>query len=399
MTHQRRTRRPGFTLAELLIAIALVAIVLGIAWKVRQYRRDGKREIETLAISADGTRLMAAYNNSSVQAWRLPDGKCVASISRHEPWSEIAFSPDGKTFAWCYYAGLPGKQEALEVRDMATDSVIREVPTGELSKMAISPDGQWLAITEVGSRKVRLVSINDADTPEEDFGKLVSSKLDRLGLTPQFSDDGRYVYYVDYNPLLGGNLSRWTVDSKVVKRKSLVTSLFWGNGIGPSAFTVSPDGNEIVIAGFEFADLEGRDAKPVLWRLRGDSLSYRESSNLAGNIDAPETWPNSVRYFEAGKSLAVLTDDLKILDAATLEVKRSIAMSRPGTVLAANSQGQQLVVADEDSIFLYDGDKLRKLIRYRPSLAGAYLLGVVFFVVIVSWGVIRWRRSRRAMIA
>jgi hypothetical protein len=65
-------RMPRFTLLQLLLASALVALVLGLFTSV--WRAGSVNEIRSLHFSPSGQLLAAHYESGAIQIWRLVEG-------------------------------------------------------------------------------------------------------------------------------------------------------------------------------------------------------------------------------------------------------------------------------------------------------------------------------------
>src|SRR5262245_2411164 len=92
-------RRSAYTLAELMLLVALAAILVAIFIDIR--RRLGSKElmIRAISLSADGERMAAELTDDSLRVWEASNGKSVATLDPGGAQLETVLSPDGKTVA------------------------------------------------------------------------------------------------------------------------------------------------------------------------------------------------------------------------------------------------------------------------------------------------------------
>jgi prepilin-type N-terminal cleavage/methylation domain-containing protein len=387
MNDARATRRAGFSLGELLVVIALVAVLAAFVLKVKQDFANAGRSAQSLVFSSDGKRLLAAFNDGSVQAWDLADGRRIASYPPPQDnlyYYEIALSPDGRTVARCYEAPARFK---VELRDLNSGNLSRQINVGiHLCGMAFSLDGKQLALAESSVNKLRFINVDDSDIPEIEVAPLnADSSGGLLQAGPSFSADGRFVYYIEP----GGELVRWNLTTHQAERKDFKAEL--GGPLRINTFAVSPNGTSIVLNG-----AIGTPTKPIgipmLWMVKADGLT------LVGNRIS-SGFATGVAFFDSGKSLAVLADDLEILDAETFQSKKKVPLQNGGMgmALAASADGKLLAIADFDSIYLYDGNSLRKFVEYRSSISFLPLV-IVFGVFVFLLLILRLRSKTRVCV-
>jgi WD40 repeat protein len=110
---------------------------------LKTFTLSDPREIRGVALSPDGKTLAAGVRYGKVQVWEVATGKVTASLDGHDgdAWS-VCFTPDGKSPVsgggdW----GNPGSVKLWTTwKARATLAVPSEVLC-----VAVSPDGRWLA--------------------------------------------------------------------------------------------------------------------------------------------------------------------------------------------------------------------------------------------------------------
>jgi len=105
----------------------------------------------------------------------------------------------------------------------------------------------------------------------------------------------------------------------------------------------------------------------------------------------------SVAYVDSGKALAILSNyGIEIWATETQTQRKSVSSEQYFTHMAASADRRVLAVADTDSIYLLEGDKLRKIVDLQPAASNLVFLFVGFVVVFGMWATMRRRRTSRA---
>src|SRR5262245_4721569 len=74
------SKRPGYTLAELMVLVALAAIAIAMAVEIGPRSTNRGRWINGLSVSDDGARVVATFVDGTVAAWETASGAKVASL-------------------------------------------------------------------------------------------------------------------------------------------------------------------------------------------------------------------------------------------------------------------------------------------------------------------------------
>jgi serine/threonine-protein kinase len=157
-----------------------------------------------------------------------------------------SFSPDG---AWVYFTQTPegGRPDMFRVQVGEARVVEQVLPDeGPIKRMtpALSPDGALLAFSSTIGGDTGLYL---ARAP--DFAQRVRASK-HLGMRPQWSGDGRFLFYIDFQ-----NLHRVEVTREPVLRVSEPEIV--ATNIAGAAFRVAPSGQGVYMC----APPDGRDAR------------------------------------------------------------------------------------------------------------------------------------------
>ena len=237
--------------------------------------RGHRDEIDSVAFSPDGTRLVSASDDATLKMWdisRWQEIETLEPITIRMPsrLDAVAFSPDGNILA-----ATAGRDVNLldivnwtEIARLAHDAWVRA--------LAFSPDGQFLAAGDDGG----LVTIWDVQQRD------VIAKLQgdmHIVYAVVFSPDGRTLASAGVE----GQIKLWTTSDG-----SLLGTLEndWGGTVFSLDFT--PDGKVLASVGYETVRL---------WSVE----SGEEITALTGHSG----WVNAVAFSPDGKTLASGGDD------------------------------------------------------------------------------------------
>jgi WD40 repeat protein len=410
--------RIRFTIVDLLMVVAVSAVVAGMVAKVKQDRSNKWLEIYSMAISSDGNRIAAAFADRRVKAWNLADGTPIASLP---PLDDLTFegaaiSPDGRTIARAYRTHPDSTRidETLEIRDLDTGRELLRRNFVDLEEFLFSTDGKRLAIKTSDGISGGWLFIDPHDSTASDVFVRPPAGWD-FGLTAHYfylrdltaPTNLDLLYTVDHN-----HLSQWDVvtgrarqrefqsvdvvreAAKIAEEPEDPDEPFYPDGpvstVAPLIsylLSVSPDGKRIAVGRHD--EIVDGKADTI--------IEFIDPATLATIREAPlptteeRLW--SMDYCNGGKSLAFTGNSVTIVNAETFENEKefSIPLSSP----TVGPDGKLLAMHDEESIYLYDGATLRKFVDFRPTTVGMFWLVIGLVIVLAGWGMIRWRRSVR----
>jgi WD40 repeat protein len=377
-------RRASFTLGELLVAIAIVAIVAGIVITLRQEIKNAGRTIDSMVFSMDGARLVAAFSDGSVEAWSLKNGKRVGHLLPLKDFVGAVIAADGNTVARIQ-SDFSAPSGVIQISDLASknEDVLLTFDDANHA-IQLSSNGKLLAIADQAGNRLIVVDINDLDKQESILTPLQLNNPNlSLAYWPEelrFSRDGQTVYYIRS----GHDFVKWNLKTEQAVRYN------FPNSKGPPAvwqppLAISPDGNSIAVVGSE--STLGNPLRYFVGRLSASDLSFINRG------EAGEDYIFGIEFSASGKTLAVLRSDLTILDAETLAITKQIQLESRAVILAASSAAELFAASDGNSIYLYDGSQLRKFVEFSSDSGGLIWLLTAFCVAIALFGIMRQKRK------
>ncbi len=201
---------------------------------------DARTVVYSEQTSPTSTRIMIAPTDTSTPPRVLVEREGATALL------PSSFSPDG---AWLYFtATLQGSLPDLYRVQVASPGEFQRVlpDEGRIKRMspALSPDGALLAFTSTIGGDTGLYL---ARAP--DFAQRVRASK-RLGMRPQWSADGRFLFYIDFENLHRVEVTREPTLS--VSEPQVVAA-----NIANSAFRVAPSGTGVYLC----SPPGGRDAR------------------------------------------------------------------------------------------------------------------------------------------
>lgn len=112
---------------------------------LRRVLTGHRRQVQTVAISPDGTWIATGSEDATVRIWDPESGGCISTLTGHTDFVEsIAIAPDGTWIA------TTSADQTVRIWDRATGSCITTLTghRGGVTSVAISPDGTWMATGE-----------------------------------------------------------------------------------------------------------------------------------------------------------------------------------------------------------------------------------------------------------
>ncbi len=214
-----------------------------VTWSVsghKQRQFSGSGWVVALAFSRDGKRLAGLQQGSGARVWDVATGKVVFEHDANTQGSQVAFSPDGRRFAW--------SDEGQEARRHEPRSV--ELATGALSPSLERHDGVVMALAFTADDQ-RLISGSD-DATARIWNVADGAALARM---PSAASDGAtsnvaMVALAPDGTIATGSrdstIRLWSSDGKhLVRSFKLVADPSKAPWIPALAFT--PDGRQLVI--------------------------------------------------------------------------------------------------------------------------------------------------------
>ena len=116
-------------------------------------------QVNGVAVSPDGTRLVTGSSDGTAKIWALPSGRKLLTLTGHAGavW-DVAFSPDGREVA------TAGEDTTTRLWDAATGRELLKLtgPTFALRRVAFSPDGRRLATASAdGNVRVYILPLDE----------------------------------------------------------------------------------------------------------------------------------------------------------------------------------------------------------------------------------------------
>jgi WD40 repeat protein len=385
--------RRGYTLAELMLLVALAAILVAIFIDVRRQFSVYNRWIASISLSADGRRVAAEMMDGSVRVWDTATGETVGSLGPFGApvyMNALALSSDGTLIA-----RSRGDVLALEVFDLKSGTRLLNRQLGVVGGLAFSADGKRLAYQLDGAAKdLGIVNLDDSRSADATAGASTSAMYGECVLM-SFSPDQESLWVVRGI----GEFATWDLAGGQATCTSLVPQT--KNAVHYDSAALSPTGNQMAVARSEYATATTatgaiQSISKVSSRSLVDVLDPRNPNSTRQILDSPDT-VSSIAYVDSGKSLAILyRDRVELWDPQTLTLQKSAAFEQAFDHVAASPDGRAVTLSEQESIYLLEGNKLRKIVDLQPATSNLVFLFVAFLVVFAIWATIRRRRTARA---
>lgn len=155
--------------------------------------------VNQVDFSSDGKHLISANGDASIKIWEVATGKELFSIKPDaERVTDVAFDPKRRFFA------TVGFGQKVRVWDIVTKKKLAELDadgyagSGGLIHVAVSPDGQWLAVGEDGFT-ARVYRSSDWKNVHTFNSSTLHSSCGGCYTDVQFSTDSRYLIKASNN--------------------------------------------------------------------------------------------------------------------------------------------------------------------------------------------------------
>jgi eukaryotic-like serine/threonine-protein kinase len=343
------------------------------------------RQVDSLAFSADGKRIVSGNNDGTLSVFDIDSGREVLSLRGHSGSVRgVAFSPDGKQIASGSWDKVK-TWDATSAQGTLTINLQLPEPGGWEQTVAFSPDGRSLV---TGNRK----SLKVIDTAT---GREIRA-LDDGGCPAAFSPDGKTVAGRSTGP---DTIFVWDARSG---RKVLQLCEELREHLGVASLAYHPDGKRIASG--------GGDGSVIIWdaatRPRSDLLGAFSEALLgpasgrplltvkAGSVKAtprtsPLSWaPESVKvlfdtYEAVGQIVAFspLGDRIatRALDPKTIKLWDATTGKELGTLkghknnvlsVAFHPDGKQIVSGSDDkTLKVWDATTCNELLTLKGHSA------------------------------
>ena len=185
--------------------------------------------VNQLDFSSDGKHLISANGDASIKIWEVATGKELFSIKPDaERVTDVAFDPKGRFFVTVGFGQKVQVWDATTKKKLAEMNADGYAGSGGLIYVAVSPNGEWLAVGEDGFTANVYQSTDWKKVHTFNFSTLHSS-CGGCYTDVQFSSDSRYLIkasnndaFVKYDLSTGALVT--TYAAKVENLRSVSTS-------------------------------------------------------------------------------------------------------------------------------------------------------------------------------
>ena len=145
-------------------------------YKEKEFDKGHREGVFTAAFSPDGKSIVSGSSDRSIKVWNVADGSVVRELVNpnlkpvgwpiaHPGWVySLRFLPDGRLVS---VGGAPRNHGFLATWDVKQGKMLtaEELPLGAFYSVAVSPDGQFLAVGAAGGLSAKEVSSYILKTP------------------------------------------------------------------------------------------------------------------------------------------------------------------------------------------------------------------------------------------
>ena len=309
-------------------------------------------DVNSVAFSPDGTRIVTASDDNTARVWDALTGKELATLIGHESKvTSAAFSPDGTRIVTATGDFLSNSDKTARVWDAATGKELATLigHEGDVNSVAFSPDGTHI-VTASNDKTAR---VWDAATGKE-LAMLYGDDYSWVN-SATFSPDGTRIVTAS-GQVLSGFVNRARVwDAATGEALATLT----GHESWVHSAMFSPDGTRIVTA--------SSDKTARVW----DAATGKELATLTGHeseVTSAAFSPDGTRIITASRD-----NTARVWDAATGQEVATLS-GHEGEVNSAafSPDGTRIITASDDTTALVwdaaTGEGLAMLIGHENSV-------------------------------
>ena len=136
--------------APAAIAPISTDVELKASFQIPQAERKGISHTPAVVFTKDGTRLLTATSSNEIAVFEVPSRKLLQRIRFPEVGSEgVAIDRSGRLAVWAL------KDGGVAVMDLKTEEIIARDPALRVTRVAVSPEGTHVALSEKESIQIR----------------------------------------------------------------------------------------------------------------------------------------------------------------------------------------------------------------------------------------------------
>jgi WD40 repeat protein len=369
--------------------VAVLAVLTAIVVTLKRRREPTiVNTVRQLAISVDGSRVVAAMRDGSVDAWRVESQHRVASLPPfrgEDRLAAAAISPDGRTIVRVRAEveidvdGFSSGDCFFEVVSMDSGTLLNREKAYYLEPMAYSADGRRLIVCDYIKNEWQQIDPRKTTASAAKCGPVNPNKQSGYWSVRLMQVRPQKVFALGND----NELAVWDFETGKSRRATIFPLI--NTNIEVHGLAVSPDGRYLAVLKHRKSGASTIELFDV------ETLQ----SLVEQNLSLPGGVYSDLKFFGGGKSLAVLGGTLEIYDAKTLQLTKTLTVEGFGNILAASRDGELLALESQRQIWLYDGKSLRRFANLRSSESQIMPLLAALVVTVAGFVVVRRRAMAR----